>query len=56
MTVFQRSAPYVVPKPDREYRPHHHRAFARFPDRCSRRELTCVFWLTEQLNRALAGD
>src|SRR5690606_23475290 len=26
MAVFQRSAPYVVPKPDRIYRPRHHRA------------------------------
>ena len=31
MTVFQRSAPYVVPKPDREYTPRHHRMFARLP-------------------------
>jgi cation diffusion facilitator CzcD-associated flavoprotein CzcO len=31
VTVFQRSAPYVVPKLDREYRPWHHRAFATLP-------------------------
>jgi cation diffusion facilitator CzcD-associated flavoprotein CzcO len=31
VTVFQRSAPYVVPKVDREYRPWHHRAFRALP-------------------------
>jgi cation diffusion facilitator CzcD-associated flavoprotein CzcO len=31
VTVFQRSAPYVVPKPDRAYRPWHHRMFAAVP-------------------------
>ncbi|AXV09413.1 Cyclohexanone monooxygenase [Euzebya pacifica] len=31
MTVFQRSAPYVVPKPDRAYTGLHHRAFERWP-------------------------
>jgi cation diffusion facilitator CzcD-associated flavoprotein CzcO len=31
LTVFQRSAPYVVPKPDRGYRPWHHRMFRRLP-------------------------
>ncbi|MFC4857748.1 flavin-containing monooxygenase [Actinophytocola glycyrrhizae] len=31
LTVFQRSAPYVVPKPDRAYRPWHHRLFTAFP-------------------------
>ncbi|MET0236495.1 MAG: NAD(P)/FAD-dependent oxidoreductase [Kibdelosporangium sp.] len=31
VTVFQRSAPYVVPKPDRAYRPWHHRAYAALP-------------------------
>jgi cation diffusion facilitator CzcD-associated flavoprotein CzcO len=31
LTVFQRSAPYVVPKPDRGYRPWHHRMFSRLP-------------------------
>ncbi len=36
MTVFQRSAPYVVPKPDQEYRPYHHRAFAALPERADR--------------------
>ena len=34
MTVFQRSAPYVVAKPDRGYRPHHHRPSTASP-RCS---------------------
>ncbi|GAB2883169.1 NAD(P)/FAD-dependent oxidoreductase [Myroides odoratimimus subsp. xuanwuensis] len=52
MTVFQRSAPYVVPKPDRAYTALHHRAFARWP-RSQRfgRQLTWV--LSERLNAAL---
>ncbi len=29
--LFQRSAPYVLPKPDRQYDKRHHGAFARFP-------------------------
>lgn len=31
LTVFQRTAPYVVPKPDRGYRPLHHRLFHAVP-------------------------
>ena len=31
LTVFQRSAPYIVPKPDRGYRPWHHRLFGSLP-------------------------
>jgi cation diffusion facilitator CzcD-associated flavoprotein CzcO len=55
MTVFQRSAPYVVPKPDQEYRPFHHRAFDRFPKLLAA-ERRSTFWLTERLNSALGGD
>ncbi len=55
MTVFQRSAPYVVPKPDTTYRPFHHRLFDRFPS-VMRGERGATFHLTEQLNRALGGD
>jgi cation diffusion facilitator CzcD-associated flavoprotein CzcO len=55
MTVFQRSAPYVVPKPDTEYRPRHHRLFDRFPA-TMRGERGATFHLTELLNRALEGD
>ena len=55
MTVFQRSAPYVVPKPDQEYRPFHHRAFDRFPKLLDV-ERRSTFWLTERLNSALGGD
>jgi cation diffusion facilitator CzcD-associated flavoprotein CzcO len=52
MTVFQRSAPYVVPKPDREYTPRHHAAFKKVPaTQTFGRKLTWV--LSEQLNRAL---
>jgi cation diffusion facilitator CzcD-associated flavoprotein CzcO len=52
MTVFQRSAPYVVPKPDREYTRRHHAAFTRFPrTQAFGRQLTWL--LSEQLNRAL---
>ncbi|HET6504451.1 MAG TPA: NAD(P)/FAD-dependent oxidoreductase [Amycolatopsis sp.] len=31
LTIFQRSAPYVVPKPDITYRPWHHRLFRTLP-------------------------
>ncbi len=55
MTVFQRSAPYVVPKPDQEYSDLHHRAFEKLPV-LLRGERQSVFHLTELLNRALAGD
>jgi cation diffusion facilitator CzcD-associated flavoprotein CzcO len=55
MTVFQRSAPYVVPKPDTEYRPFHHRTFDRWPA-VMRGERGATFHLTELLNRALGGD
>ena len=55
MTVFQRSAPYVVPKPDTEYRPLHHRLFERYPA-VMRGERGATFHLTELLNRALGGD
>jgi cation diffusion facilitator CzcD-associated flavoprotein CzcO len=55
LTVFQRSAPYVVPKPDTEYQPRHHRLFDRFPA-VLRGERGATFHLTELLNRALGGD
>ena len=52
VTVFQRSAPYVVPKPDREYTRTHNGAFRRFPrTQAFGRKLTWV--VTEQFNRAL---
>ncbi len=54
VTVFQRSAPYVVPKPDREYTSTHTRAFTRFPrSQAFGRELTWV--LSEQLNKSLGS-
>ncbi len=31
LTVFQRSAPYIVPRPDREFSPLHHRVFEKVP-------------------------
>lgn len=55
MTVFQRSAPYVVPKPDQAYSERHHRLFRRFPTTLAA-ERRSVFWLTERLNGALGGD
>ncbi|GAB2767229.1 NAD(P)/FAD-dependent oxidoreductase [Nocardioides salsibiostraticola] len=55
MTVFQRSAPYVVPKPDQEYSPRHSRAFEKFPS-LLQGERSTVFHLSELLNRSLAGD
>ncbi|MGH3345775.1 MAG: flavin-containing monooxygenase [Nocardioides sp.] len=54
MTVFQRSAPYVVPKPDRAYRPRHHAAFSRVPATL-RAGRSTTYTLSELLNRALAG-
>ncbi|MCX6395599.1 MAG: NAD(P)/FAD-dependent oxidoreductase [Propionibacteriales bacterium] len=54
VTVFQRSAPYVVPKADRAYTRSHHRAFARFPrTQAFGRNLTWV--MSEQLNKSLTG-
>ena len=55
LVVFQRSAPYVVPKPDLEYAPRHHRLFARFPALLSG-ERGSIFRLTELLNAALGGQ
>jgi cation diffusion facilitator CzcD-associated flavoprotein CzcO len=55
LTVFQRSAPYVVPKPDTEYRPLHHQLFDRFPA-VMQGERGATFHLSELLNRALGGD
>ena len=55
VTVFQRSAPYVVPKPDRAYTRAHLRAFRRFPaTQGVGRELTR--FLSERLNHALGDD
>lgn len=55
MTVFQRSAPYVVPKPDRAYTDAHHRLFERRPGiPAAERRLT--YWITERFNGALEGS
>jgi len=54
MTVFQRSAPYVVPKPDRAYTPAHHRLFDRHPA-VPRSERRLTYWVTERFNGALEG-
>ncbi len=52
ITVFQRSAPYVAPKPDREYTSTHGTVFRRFPrTQAFGRQLTWV--VTEQFNKAL---
>ncbi len=52
LTVFQRSAPYVVPKPDRAYLPLHHRLFRSAPKTQGfGRELTRT--LSELLNEGL---
>jgi cation diffusion facilitator CzcD-associated flavoprotein CzcO len=55
ITIFQRSAPYVVPKPDRSYSALHHRVFRRHPWTLGV-ERTLVYWLTERFNGALSGD
>lgn len=52
VTVFQRSAPYVVPKPDTEYHALHTRVFRRFP-RTQALERTATWILTERFNKAL---
>lgn len=54
MTVFQRSAPYVIPKPDQPYRGLHHKAMARLPQIMAT-ERRSWFWITEKLNAALEG-
>ncbi len=55
LTVFQRSAPYVVPKPDGAYSTRQQRRFARLPHlhHLTRRG---VFHLSEQLNKTLDSD
>jgi cation diffusion facilitator CzcD-associated flavoprotein CzcO len=54
VTVFQRSAPYVVPKPDRAYTRLHQRSFTRFPaTQAVGRKLTWT--MSEQLNKSLVG-
>lgn len=55
LTVFQRSAPYVVPKPDTAYSPRHHTLLARFPG-VMRGERRATFALTELLNATLGGQ
>ncbi len=55
ITIFQRSAPYVVPKPDQGYAPRHHALFRRVPGLLAA-ERRSWFWVTEQLNAALAGE
>jgi cation diffusion facilitator CzcD-associated flavoprotein CzcO len=54
MTVFQRSAPYVVLRPDRLYSRAHHRVFHRFP-KVLGFERRATYELTELFNRALEG-
>jgi cation diffusion facilitator CzcD-associated flavoprotein CzcO len=55
LTVFQRSAPYVLPKPDRAYTRTHGRAFRRFPalQRAGRR---LAFAITERFNATFTHD
>lgn len=47
VTVYQRSAPYVVPRPDLAYGQRHHRMFARFPS--AQRVERAFFWSTGEL-------
>ena len=55
ITVFQRSAPYVAPKPDRAYTATHGKVFQRFPrTQAFGRGLT--WQITEQFNKALIDD
>ncbi len=55
ITVFQRSAPYVIPKPDGPRVRVQRAALRRIPG-LQRLERRAVFWLTEQMNRALTEE
>lgn len=55
MVVFQRSAPYIVPKPDQAYSAWHHRLFEKRPGVLGA-ERRVVYWLSERLNGALVGS
>jgi cation diffusion facilitator CzcD-associated flavoprotein CzcO len=55
LTVFQRSAPYVVPRPDRVYSALHHRLFRRLPWTLGLERRT-VYGVSELLNGALTGQ
>ncbi len=55
LSVFQRSAPYVVPKPDQEYGPRYRRAFERLPRTLSA-ERAATFVVGDRFNRALTGE
>ncbi|MDF1602083.1 NAD(P)/FAD-dependent oxidoreductase [Nocardioides sp. YIM 152315] len=55
MAVFQRSAPYVVPKPDRAFTATHHRLFRSYPG-IPAGERRFWFWFTEGFNGALVGS
>ncbi|SDR79093.1 Predicted flavoprotein CzcO associated with the cation diffusion facilitator CzcD [Nocardioides scoriae] len=52
VTVFQRSAPYVVPKPDRAYTRVHRAAFRRVPA-LQAAARAAVMWVTERYNESL---
>ena len=54
LTVFQRSAAYVVPKPDKAYSERHHRMFEKRPSTLGL-ERASVYWLTERFNAVLVG-
>ncbi|MDG3010581.1 NAD(P)/FAD-dependent oxidoreductase [Rhodococcus sp. D2-41] len=54
LTLFQRSAQYILPKPDREYRPVHHRAFRAVPALLATERL--LWWtLGETWTRGITG-
>lgn len=55
LSVFQRSAPYVVPKPDIVYSERAKRRYARRP-RAHEMTRRNTFTMTEQLNKALDSD
>jgi cation diffusion facilitator CzcD-associated flavoprotein CzcO len=54
VTVFQRTAPHVVPKPDRWYRPWHHRLFRAAPQ-AQRAGRLGIWLLGELLTAALTS-
>ncbi len=55
MSVFQRSAPYVVPKPDQAYGARYRAAFERLPGTLAA-ERAATFVAGDRFNRALTGE
>ncbi|MBP2326270.1 cation diffusion facilitator CzcD-associated flavoprotein CzcO [Kibdelosporangium banguiense] len=55
LTIFQRTAPYLLPKPDRQYSRWHHKLFRRFPLTQSAGRVS-VWALCETITKGLIGN